>query len=231
MSWFFRGNAPQVGWGYFRDAFLNADPMQMQQGGLGDFDAFSRWEGRQIRYDVYWSMWQANFFRDQCHFWSPAVKHAFGVYKHSCGILNPGRRLVEFGVSGHILGGHLDPKAGDGESSRSAIPILTETEALRKPLAKLWRDSRLQQLKSVWTRYGTCLGDAPLIVDDDPERRRVKLRVIHPGHLKWVDRDSLRRGARIHHRTLAIQPAGRADGQKYQPDGRPARHEGDVQVQ
>jgi hypothetical protein len=189
MSWFNGNRKQQVGWGYFRDAFLNADPQQMAQGGLGDFDAYSRWEARQIRYDIYWSMWQSNFFRDQCHFWSPAVKHAFGVYKHTRSIFNPVNRLVEFAVC-HIVGGHLDTAAGDGESARSAIPILTEHEPLRKPLAKLWRDSRWQQQKSVWTRYGACLGDAPLIVDDDPERRRVKLRVIHPGHLKWVDRDS-----------------------------------------
>ena len=188
MSWFNRGKQ-QTGWGYFRDAFLNADPQQMAQGGLGDFDAYSRWEGRQIRYDIFWSMWQTNFFRDQCHFWAPTVKNAFGIYKHTRSIFNPVNRLVEFHVC-HILGGHLDPKAGDGESSRSAIPILTESERLRKPLAKLWRDSRWQQSKSVWTRYGACLGDAPLIVDDDPERKRVKLRVIHPGHLKWIDRDS-----------------------------------------
>jgi hypothetical protein len=189
MSWFNRGSSKQTGWGYFRDAFLNADPQQMAQGGLGDFDAYSRWEGRQIRYDLFWSMWQSNFFRDQCHFWSPAVKHAFGVYKHTRSIFNPVQRLVEFHVC-HLLGGHLDTAAGDGESARSAVPILTEHEPLRKPLARLWRDSRWQQQKSVWCRYGACLGDAPLIVDDDPERRRVKLRVIHPGHLKWVDLDS-----------------------------------------
>lgn len=189
MSWFNRPTAPQVGWGYFRDAFLNADPMQIQQGGLGDFDAYSRWEARQIRYDIFWSMWQGSFYRDQAHFWAPAVKHAFGVYKHTRSIFNPVRRLMEFHVC-HLMGGHLDPKAGDGEASRTAVPILTEHESIREPIARLWKTSKFAALKSVWTRQGSCLGDAALIVDDDPDRRQVKFRVIHPGHLKWVDKDS-----------------------------------------
>jgi hypothetical protein len=178
-----------AGWGSFRDAYLNADPMQQQQGGLGDFDAFSRWEARQCRYDIFWAMWQSNAFRELAHFWAAAFKHQLGLYKHTRNIFNPVHRCVEFHVA-HLLGGTLDRAAGDGVRARTAVPIETENERIRPAIAKLWRDGKFAAAKSVWTRYGACMGDAPLIVDDDPERQRVTLRVIHPGHLKWVDWDS-----------------------------------------
>jgi hypothetical protein len=179
----------RTGWGAFRDAWVNADPQQQQQGGLGEFDAYSRWEARQTRYDLYWAMWQSNAFRDLAHYWSPSLKHAFGLYRHTRNIFNPVNRLVEFHVA-HLMGGRLDRAAGDGEKERSALPILTENDAIRPAIAKLWRDGKWQEEKSVWTRFGACLGDAALAVDDDPDRKRVTLRVIHPGHLKWVDFDS-----------------------------------------
>lgn len=185
MGLFTRGSS----WGVFRDAYLNADPQQLQQGVYGDFDTYSRWEARQVRYDLYWGAWQGNHYRDQAHIWAVSFKHDYGIYKHTRPIFNPIRRLVEFHVT-HLLGGPLDPKAGRGEESRSAAPIDTDNEQLRPAIAKLWKDSRFSRLKSLWTRYGACLGDAPMFVDDDPERGRVSLRVIHPGHLKWVDRDT-----------------------------------------
>lgn len=176
----------------FREAYLNADPLQQQTGSLTEFDAFSRWNARVARYDLFWSLRQNNAFRDLTHTWSPALKRAFGLYQHTRNIFNPVNRVVEFSVA-HIMGGRLDCKAGDGESGeKSALPICMQTEnpAVRTAIATLWRHSRWQAKKSLWTRYGACLGDHALMIDDDPQRMRPTLRVIHPGHVKWVERDT-----------------------------------------
>ena len=82
----------------FREAYLNADPLQQQTGSLTEFDAFSRWNARVSRYDLFWSLRQNNAFRDLTHVWSPALKRAFGLYQHTRNVF-PVNRVVEFSVA------------------------------------------------------------------------------------------------------------------------------------
>jgi hypothetical protein len=178
-----------AGLGAFRDAWLSADAQRQQSGVGNDFDAFGTYEARKFRYDLFWGMYQNNTFRDLAHTWSPSLKAAFSLYRHTRNVFNPVNRLIEFHAS-HVQGGQLDKDAGDGEKVRSAIPILTENEAIRPAVAKLWRDSNWQTAKAIQTRYGACFGDVAVVVDDDPIRKRVTKRVIHPGFLKWVDFDA-----------------------------------------
>jgi hypothetical protein len=171
----------------FREGFLNADPQQARRR-LGDFDEFGRFEGRQMRYDLFWGFYESNAFRELVHSWAAEVKAQFGLYRDTRNIYNPVQRLVEFWVT-HTWGGCLDSAAGDGQRVRSAIPIETENEYLRPAIARLWRDSRWQTKKSLACRFGSCFGDVGIKVVDDPQRRRPTLKVIHPGKLKWIERD------------------------------------------
>jgi hypothetical protein len=171
----------------FSEAWTNADP-QRQRRQMGDFDSFGRFDARQFRYDLFWGCYQNNVFRELAHSWAPAVKETFGLYRHTRNIFNPVGRLVEFHAT-HLHGGRLDPAAGDGETVKSAIPILTDREAIRPALARLWRDSKMQVSKAILDRFGACLGDVGLKAVDDPIRRRVTLQVVHPGHVKWADWD------------------------------------------
>jgi hypothetical protein len=171
----------------FTEAWTNADP-QRQRRQMGDFDSFGRFDARQFRYDLFWGCYQNNVFRELAHSWAPAVKETFGLYRHTRNIFNPVGRLVEFHAT-HLHGGRLDPAAGDGETVKSAIPILTDREAIRPALARLWRDSKMQVSKAILDRFGACLGDVGLKAVDDPIRRRVTLQVVHPGHVKWADWD------------------------------------------
>lgn len=170
----------------FRESMLNADP-QGRRASL-DFGTWDRWEARLTRYDLLWSMYQNNSFRDLVHPWAARYKTAYGVYKHARHLYNPAYRLGEF-WAGHLMGGALDPKAGDGESAPSCLPILTEIEDLRPAIARLWKDSGWQRKKDLYTRWGAVLADVALKVVDDRRKGRVRLRVVHPGHLKWVDKD------------------------------------------
>jgi hypothetical protein len=170
----------------FRESMLNADP-QGRKASL-DYGVWDRWEARLTRYDLLWSIYQNNSYQDLVHPWAARYKTAYGLYKHSRHIYNPAYRLGEFWAS-HLQGGLLDKLAGDGETAPSALPIITDNEAIRAPIARLWKDSRWQRHKDIFTRWGSVLGDVAVKVCDDTERGKVRLQVVHPGHLKWVDFD------------------------------------------
>ena len=133
-------------------------------------------------------MYENNAFRESAWAWARDLKAAFEAYRHIRGIFNPCHRLGEF-WSGHLMGGPIDPDAGDGTKVESCLPIETKNAAIRPALATLWHDSNMATLKDVLTLFGPVLGDVGLEVIDDPIRQRVTLHVRHPGHVKWVDRD------------------------------------------
>lgn len=180
-------NALGIGFTAFREAMLNADP---QRGSATmDFDAFGRWEARRTRYDLFWGLYQNNAYQDLLHpGWATRFKTNFSLYKHIRHLYNPAYRLGEFWAA-HLQGGRLARDAGDGEEEQSALPIVTENEALRPAIAQLWKDSAWQIQKGVYTRFGSVLGDVGLKAEDDPLNGQVRLRVVHPGTIKWIDKD------------------------------------------
>jgi hypothetical protein len=148
----------------------------------GDFHA------RSARYNIFWSHVENNVYR-QVHLWSELLKDTYDLYRYTRSIFSPAYRLVEF-WSSHILGGSLDPLAGDGVARPSALPIVTENEAIRAPIAQVWRDSNWQAKKEIWTRFGAAMGDSAVMVVDDPAKQKVQLRVIDPRTLRDVTRDA-----------------------------------------
>ncbi len=182
-------NATAAGVSAFRESMLSADP-QGGQIGRNRFDTWNRWESRQVRYAINWALYENTAYRDLVHGFSARWKTTFGLYKHTRHLYNPAYRLGEF-WSGHLMGGLLDRMAGDGESAPSALPILTDNEAIRPALARLWTNSNWQTNKETYTRWGSVLGDVALKVVDDTTRGQVRLELVHPGHLKWVEFDPL----------------------------------------
>ncbi len=183
-------NALGQGTRAFRESYLNSD-LQGSRSGVGTdaFNAWCRWESRIARYNLNWALYQNNALREKINAWAPAFKTAYGLYKFTRHLYNPSYRLGEF-WAGHLMGGLLDPEAGDGESRPSALPILTDREALRPAIARLWRDSTWQVNKEVFTRWGAVLGDVALKVVDDTARGQVRLELVHPGHLQRVEFDA-----------------------------------------
>lgn len=164
----------------FREAYMSADPT--------DDRDFASVDARRLRYALLWAFYENTAYRD-IHSFAPKLRADYGLYKHIRGIHNPAYRLVEFHVT-HLLGGALDPEAGDGKRTPSALPILTDNSALRPAIARLWRDSNWGALKPIWTRYGAGLGDVGLQVIDDPVRERVYLKVVHPASIRDVELDT-----------------------------------------
>jgi len=172
----------------FRETMSSADPARGRAMFSGAYDDWSRWQGRNERYDKNWRMYENTAYRELVYRGARLLKTAYGTTKHIRPIYNPASRLVDF-YSNHVWGGRLDPLAGDGEAEQSALPILTEVEALRPAIAQLWRDSTWQVNKDVATLWGAGLGDVGIRVVDDPERGKVRKELVHPSHLVEVDFD------------------------------------------
>jgi hypothetical protein len=171
----------------FREAMLHPD---IARGGVGaNFDAWDQWESRRSRYTFNWGMYNNNLFQD---FLFPGLsapyKSRFGLYRETRHLYNPANRLVDFYAT-YTHGGSLDPEAGGGDETRSALPIETDNQSLRPAIARAWDDSRWQVNKDHYIRIGAALGDVALKVVDDTQKRKVYLQVVYPGSIKWADRD------------------------------------------
>ena len=174
-----------LGSGPYRErAFLSGGPEAALTWGKCDL--------RRLRYAILWGHYDGTVYRD-IHLYAPGLKQRHDLYEFIRPVYSPVHRDVEFW--GQVLfGGILDEDAGDGKARPSAVPILTDNEAIRGPIAQIWKASNAQTLFPGWGRMGAGLGDAPLMVVDDPgdgrpDGGRIYLKTIHPGTLRHVERD------------------------------------------
>ena len=174
-------SAAMTGYKAFRSTYFSSDQIN-----LTNFTDFS---ARRLRYSILWAMYE-NTAYDQVHTWSVSLKSQMGLYEYIRNIYNPSYRLGEFWKA-KLLGGALDPAAGNGDEIPSALPIIMETESeeLRKAIAQVWKWSNWQIKKDVFGLWTPVLGDGVLKIVDDPDREKVYMKVIHPGRLKSVDLD------------------------------------------
>ncbi len=168
----------------FREAYLSA--------GTTNPDDFTDFGARGVRYAVLWAMFENTAYRD-IHTWATKLRKDYGLYKYVRGVYNPAFRLASFWQA-HLMGGTIDPNAGDGQATPSCLPILIpdankKGEALRAALAALWRESNWQVRKDVLSLWGTIYGDVALRPVDDVDRRKVYLEVVTPRILKDVTLD------------------------------------------
>jgi hypothetical protein len=165
----------------FREAYISGGHVRTDiiTDDFGDFDA------RRLRYDIFWAHYENTAYRN-LHKWAQSYRTSYGLYEWIRNIYNPSYRLGEFYKS-HIMGGELDPQAGDGKSLPTALPILIPQDnqanevALRAAIAQIWSWSNLQIRKDLMTLWGTIFGDVFLAVRDDTGKGQVYLDVIHPG--------------------------------------------------
>lgn len=163
----------------FREAYLATTQ---------DPQGFSSLSGRMFRYDLLWSMFENTAYRD-IHAWAKRYRTEYGLYRYVRNVFNPTQRLVEFYVS-HLMGGRLDPLAGDGTQRPSSLPIITDSADLRRAISTLWKASNLAITKDLVSLYGSSLGDAMIKVIDDTQRKRVYLEVLHPAVVQDLNLDA-----------------------------------------
>lgn len=172
-------SAVMQGYRAFSEAYVSSD--QINLANFTDFDA------RKLRYSILWSMYE-NTAYDKIHTWAASYKTQKGLYKYIRNIYNPSYRLGEFWKT-KLLGGQLDPMAGDGTSVPSALPIITTNDLLRPAIAQIWEWSNWQIKKDVFGLWTPVLGDGVLKIVDAPDKEKVYIKPVHPGTLSDVDLD------------------------------------------
>jgi hypothetical protein len=156
--------------------------------GTDEENSFIEYDARALRYRLLWAMYENSAYR-RMHKWSSKYKADFGLYEYIRGVYNPSYRLAEFWRA-HLLGGKLDPNAGDGMQYPSTLPIVTDNDALRVALAALWKASNFQIKKDVLALWTTVMGDGVIKIVDDTARKKVFLSMVHPATIKSLDLDN-----------------------------------------
>lgn len=164
-------------------------------------DTWGNYLHRRVRYDIFWSHYEGNIYQ-AFHRWAAALKSDRQLYAYTRTIFSPAYRIGEF-WAGHLWGGPLDPDAGDGSATESALPIqlpedAPKADALRAAIARIWQYSCWQAKKDTVTRTGAVKGDVAIVVQDDPgpdprgnpQLGNVSLHVVDPSTIARVRRDA-----------------------------------------
>ena len=173
-------NSLRVAASAFRESYLTAD--------AGDGAEFSGTDARRLRYGMLWAIYEASVYRGASHAWAQSYRGQMGLYKFIRSVEAPAAQIAHFHQT-HLLGGSLDPEAGDGIKAPSCLPILTRNEAIRPAISLLWQWSNWQTRKDVLTLQGSVLGDFAIRVVDDVPRQKVYMRLVHPGSISSLDLD------------------------------------------
>lgn len=151
---------------------------------------FTSYGARLLRYSLYRSLYDASVYRGAIHNWSKSYRATYALYKYIRAIEAPTSELVTFWQT-HLYGGALDPDAGDGSATASAIPILTDTPALRPALGQVWRWSNWGTKKDTLALMGSRDGDVGIRIIDDVRRQRTYLKLLDPARIVDLDLDPL----------------------------------------
>jgi hypothetical protein len=154
-----------------------------------DFTDDSKWADRKyrlLRYAVLDQYVNGNPYDKDIVSWARKYKADHGLYEYTRPIANPVYQMAEF-YKTYLWGGWLDPEASDDPSS--ALPIITENEALRPFIADLWKWSNWQTKRTTVPYWGASLGDVAIQVVDDTVTGKVYLKIIHPSMLTRFEKD------------------------------------------
>jgi hypothetical protein len=137
---------------------------------------------------TFWAHYENNVYRE-IHLWSELLKDTYDLYRYTRSIFSPAYRSIEFWAT-HILGGSLDPLAGDGVSRPQRVADRDRERgdpgADRAGLAR----QQLAGEEGDLGRFGAAMGDSAVMVVDDPVKQKVQFKVVDPRTLRDVSRDN-----------------------------------------
>jgi len=141
------------------------------------------------RYDMAWGFYSNTVYDNLAAYLAATYPSGSQLYRYTKGLRNPVPSWCEFYVT-NTWGGVLDLMAGDGGEKPSALPILTDNDALRPAIAKLWQWSNWNSKRNLATLYSAAMGDAFIVVVDSPAAGKAYMQVRRPSEftdLEWDD--------------------------------------------
>lgn len=159
----------------FREEFVS--------GSVFSEEEFADPEARKVRYDINWAAYESTVYRS-IHSWAATYKTRYALYEYTRSIYSPAYRSGEFWKS-HLWGGQIDAEAGE----TGALPIITDNEALRPPIADTWRWSNWATKKDIVSLHGAIYGDVILRVIDSIDLGKVYIESVFPGMVTDLDKD------------------------------------------
>lgn len=165
----------RAGWGGFDARVLNPSV-----GG-----SFNTYDGRLSRYDLY-EHYYSNTVYDSLSSVSASLKVNERLYRAIRGVYNPIKRENALYVS-NVYQGQLNTKdLGEG-----ALPLEFDNDSFEPAITNVMRWSNLGPQLSTFTHQAALLGDAFWWIVDDPERRRVRLELLHPSKVRDMEVDAV----------------------------------------
>ena len=140
------------------------------------------------RYGRAWGFYTNEVYNDLSAYLAATYPAGSQIYKYTKGLRNPIPAWVEFYVT-NVWGGQLDLDAGNGQEKPSALPIVTENDALRPAIAKLWAWSNWNAKRNLATTYSSALGDTFIVVVDSPSAQKAYMQVRRPSEFTEIDWD------------------------------------------
>lgn len=145
--------------------------------------AYNSYDGRQWRYNQALHYYSNTVYSVVNRF-AESYKSQNHLYKHIRAIYNPVARLVEF-YPGKVYGGSIDYE----KLQKGAVPIGMADEALREAIRQVFQWSTWGVHKSLYVRNGALYGDTALKIVDDRDEGRVRLEVLDPRKIKYLEKD------------------------------------------
>jgi hypothetical protein len=127
-----------------------------------------------------------NTIYDQLEYSARQLKEDQRLYKFIRGIYNPVERQNNLIVS-YTYRGTLDTTT----LKSGSLPLIFDNNALEPALKQVMKWSNLDQQLGTYVRDAALLGDAAWWVVDDPQRRRVRLELLDPAKIKYIERDEV----------------------------------------
>lgn len=140
------------------------------------------------RYEFAWQFYTNQVYNQLSTYLAATYPSGSQLYRYTKGLRNPVPAWCEFYVT-NTWGGVLDLGAGDGKETPSALPIITDNEALRPALAKLWQWSNWNSKRNLATLYSAAMADVFIVVVDSPSASKAYMQVRRPSEFTEVEWD------------------------------------------
>lgn len=146
---------------------------------------WDKYESRLARYAWYTSYNNNNVY-NELQVRVLRIRQDNRLYRYTRGLRNPVSRLTDI-CTAKAYGGSIDYQT----FASGAIPVLQASDDMKESIRQLLIWSNWGVNKSLYARNAAMLGDSVIKIVDEPDKRRVRLEVLHPSRVKDATFDSV----------------------------------------